>query len=118
MAVAHFILVRSMRMRSLVPLVIAVALITGCDRLSRPSEAEVRQLADQHSPNHHPIHHIEYGRSFISQGGSVELKADAPKGTKIFPVELYFTNVNGYFKIVAWVFKDSFGHWKFVFPNE
>jgi hypothetical protein len=95
---------------------VAIAcVLTGCDSVSRPSEAEVRQcvLAAVGKMEHYPwsptlttITRVDFGKTMTSQGGMIELALGAPKGTKIFPVRVYFEKA-GYMDF--WVFSDSFG---------
>jgi hypothetical protein len=48
---------------------------------------------------------LEFGTTFTSQGGMIELARGAPKGTSIFPTRMQLSSR----AVDFWVFKDSFG---------
>jgi hypothetical protein len=114
-------------MKSTIVLISVCAFIlqvfTGCGATNPPPEQEIRSLfahdrsldPEDRPPN---VTQVEFGQTFASQVGRIELAMGAPKDTKIFPVKIHFTDHTGKeWFLDRWAFKDSFGAWKLANPN-
>lgn len=88
--------------------------VVGCDSMSRPSDAEVRQCIQATRDPLGSISQVEFGNTMASQGGMMELAMGAPKDTKIFPVNIHFPSGMSTTVMTYWAFKDSFGQLKCV----
>lgn len=79
----------------------------------RPSEGDIRACVanTEQGRVYGAVLRFEFGKTFTSQGGMIEMAMGAPQGTPIFPTKLYFP---GGWVGVAWIFQDPFGAWKCV----
>lgn len=77
----------------------------------RPSEGDIRACVanTEQGRVYGAVLRFEFGKTFTSQGGMIEMAMGAPQGTPIFPTKLYFP---GGWVGVAWIFQDPFGAWK------
>lgn len=85
-----------------------VCAAVGCDSLTRPSEADVRQCVAA-TIGSGEISQVEFGKAITSQGGMIELGLGAPKDTKIFPVNIHRPYGGSTTVTTYWVFTDPFG---------
>lgn len=88
--------------------------VAGCDSVSGPSDADVRQCILATRTGIDSISQVEFGKTMASQGGMMELAMGAPKDTKIFPVNIHFPSGESTTVMTYWAFKDSFGQLKCV----
>jgi hypothetical protein len=77
-----------------------------------PSQTEIQACVDASQQSalgglsdYGQILKLQFGTTFTSQGGTIELGMGSPKGTTMLPTKIYFQD----HVITTWVFKDSFG---------
>jgi hypothetical protein len=90
---------------------VVLAVSAGDAAGGRPSEADVRACVanTEQGRVYGAVLRFEFGKTFTSQGGTIEMAMGAPQGTPIFPTKLYFPA--GWVG-VAWIFQDPFGAWE------